>query len=617
MESHNQQQLTNLRLSDDDGKRDWASLPLDLLKICLGAPSLDPATKRAALASCKAFSRALLRTSSHNLALFVDRRSPFVCTTQIWQELWGEPAEQPRQGQHVVIHLLSGSHGSPGRCWDELLAANQRLPFVRELFLTVRGARVHAANKAKGMGAHARCSPVLHRRPARCPQRLSLDVLVPQGVSALLPNLQVLGLAQCSLTPAAMTTLLDAGCGRLHYLQVMDLSVQPRGAAGTASQPPPSLQQLATAQLRQLAKLPSLTTVTLDDDSCPTLFLVALGTQLTSLQLDESYRQCLPDTDTPTPAWRSTLQHVARCTRLQELRIPCCTAEELGLVAPALQQLRSLVCSYSSAVEADGDAVLDLLLGLPHLTRLECSNLCAHKLRRSHLERPCRWEHLTVSLASPQLLARLPLHSLKQPVQWTCLAVRDGTPLLEVRAAVANVTRRCPAGFRWEAQRNSLPRLSFPVDHDQGTEVDIPAVLRVVRPLLVALPAVEIRAVDWDVARVRGLGEALPRTCTRLMLGLGSISENALEQVARSLPWVRWLELREQEVSPGDVVEFVCLARRLKQQEGGAGEVRLEEVVVEKPLCPGSVSEAKHKQRWERAAQRLEGGRVVLKVVWG
>ncbi len=137
METHNQQ-LASLSLTDDDGKRDWASLPLDVLNVCLSAPQLDRAAKREALASCKAFGRAVVRTATHGLRLEADRRAPpFRRSTRIWAELWGD--EQPQQGQRVVTQLWSWSYGSPGRCWDELLSApTQRLAFVNELFLIVR-----------------------------------------------------------------------------------------------------------------------------------------------------------------------------------------------------------------------------------------------------------------------------------------------------------------------------------------------------------------------------------------------------------------------------------------------------------------------------------------------
>ncbi len=211
-------------------------------------------------------------------------------------------------------------------------------------------------------------------RPSARLQGLSLDAVLPPGVGALLPNLEHVVVQHCALTPAARTAALDTGCSRLHTLEVKALSAQqpPMTCAcactpAAAPAPPPSLQQLATAQLKQLAKLASLSRVCLLDSSCPTLFLVALGAQLACLHLDPAYRQRSLQRGTE-PGWRATLQHVARCTGLRALSIPCQVPEDLGAVAPALRQLREL--TLNGAVEG-GDAEVELLLGLPHLTCLE------------------------------------------------------------------------------------------------------------------------------------------------------------------------------------------------------------------------------------------------------
>ncbi len=444
-----------------------------------------------------------------------------------------------------------------------------------------------------------------------------LNEVLPPGVSALLPSLQQLTIRQCTLTPAARTSVLDVGCVRLQHIAIGPLSVQapPQpAAAGAPAQQPPSLQQLATAQLRQLAKLPSLSRVTLDS-SCPTLFLVALGAQVTCLFLDLPYRQCEPGTQTPTPGWRATLQHVARCTRLQDLTIPCATAEELRLVAPALQQLllRKLKF-FADSVDSgtDGDAMVDLLLGLPHLTSLEWRSAHLHTFKRWHNDSPCRWESLSFSAVGTQQLARLPLHSLKQPVRWWGLVVRGGTPVQDVRAAVVNVTRRCPAGFQWAAQ--GRPRLALP----GMARHDLCAVLRALQPLFSLFQSLGMECMEWDVEVVKALGEVLPHACTRLVLIGGCMSGEALEQVAHRLPWVRHLELREQEMSPEAVVAYVRLAGRLKLEgaEGARAAVRLEEVVVARPLGPEGVGEARHKQAWEEAVREVnaERGGVALRM---
>ncbi len=444
-------------------------------------------------------------------------------------------------------------------------------------------------------------------------QGLTLDVVLPAGLGALLPNMRELFLEHCALTPAARTTALDAACSKLEFLTVRALSGQAPPPAPAS--PSPSLQQLATAQLRQLAKLPCLGDVELRDASCPTLFLLASGTQLTRLHLHESYRQCQPGTQTPTPAWRATLQHVGCCTWLRELVIPCATAEELGLVAPVLQQLRTLRLNDPRPVEADGDAVVAALLRLPQLTSLHWFDATWPTFRRWLNDRPCRWEHLSFTATTPQLLARLPLHSLKQSVEWGFLAVDHGTPIREVRAAVANATRRSPAGFRWSAIGNLKGSPCLMV---RGS-VDVPAVLRTLQPLLATLAALEVTGVWWDAGLVKALGEVLPRTCTRLTLPCGSASKGGLEQVARSLPWLSKLQLEEQEVSPEAVVAYVRLARLLKR-EGGEGRPQVTTVVVERPTCPQGVAQQKHRQAWEQAAREAceaGSGTVVMELVWG
>ncbi len=452
---------------------------------------------------------------------------------------------------------------------------------------------------------------------------MALDVLLSVGVGALLPYLQTLNLRHCAFTPEAKTSVLDAGCSRLRRLVLEDMT-ELHELSMTAltydllALPIPSLQVLATAQLRQLAKLPSLSCVDFNDASCPTLFLVALGTQLTGLHLQPSHRGCLPDTQTPTPAWRATLQHVARCTRLLDLLAPCNTAAELALLAPALQQLRTLHLNGPTVEAGDGDAMVEALLGLPHLTCLQWQTSATHRLRRSYVDRPCRWQELQVGVVSPHQLARLPLHSLKQPVQWWDMMILGAVPLREVRDAVANVTRRCPAGFSWREIEGGPPNLLM-MDV-AGSLVDVPGVLRGLKPFLAPLASLFLGYVRWDVARVKVLGEVLPRTCVDLTLFDEGMSRLTLEQVARSMPWLRRLELKRQEVAPEDVVAYVRLARRLKEGGwAGASAVQLGQVVVREPVRPPRVGEAEHVRQWARAEREVReegGGGVALKVVW-
>ncbi len=143
-----EEQLSNVRISaDDEGsdeQRDWASLPLDLLRASLSAPLLadDRAAKRSAFSTCKSFARAVARTStSCMLRLEVDRRvrsSSCVPAVRFWRELWG--GEQPQQKEQLVVLVLSSSinrGSSPGRLLAKLLGAGERLPFVTQLWLKV------------------------------------------------------------------------------------------------------------------------------------------------------------------------------------------------------------------------------------------------------------------------------------------------------------------------------------------------------------------------------------------------------------------------------------------------------------------------------------------------
>ncbi len=452
-------------------------------------------------------------------------------------------------------------------------------------------------------------------------QGLALDAVLPANVSALLPNLQTVYVWDCALTPAARTTALDAACVGVRYIAFNGLAAA--GApAGAASASDAAFEQVAAAQLSQLAKLPNLSSVDLLQSSCPTLFLASLGAQLTRLQLHPSYRQCLPGTQTPTPGWRATLQHVARCTGLRDLTIPCQTAEELGVVAPALLQLHTLSLNGAPEFLTDGDAVVELLLGLPHLTSLHLGRCTWGALRHWYTDRPCRWQQLTLGVVDVEHLARLPLHSLTQPMQWQVVEVQPGTPERDVRAAVANATQRCPAGFRWAKPDGSPPELWF-VDGAGG------GALRALRPLLAPLAAVQVGATSWDAEWVKLLGEALPRTCAHLALYGGVMPRAALEQAVCSLPWVERLQAVEQLVAPEDVVELMRLTRGPGAVEGGggAGPARLKEVVVTRPERPGGMREADHRAVWERTArvvreEQREAGQfgsghvVVLEVEW-
>ncbi len=189
-------------------------------------------------------------------------------------------------------------------------------------------------------------------------------------------------------------------------------------------------------------------------------------------------------------------------------------------------------------------------------------NLCGWTLKGWHTDSPCRWEELTLADATVQQLARLPLHSLKRPVRWACLRVHERTPLREVRAAVANVTQRCPAGFRWGAVPGcDMPELGF-----LPGGADVAAVLRALKPLMARHLSLDVRGVRWDVGLVRALGEALPRTCTRLMLSEESVADAVLEHMARSMPWLARVDVRGP-----NVCTCACCVEGVKGGGSGSG----------------------------------------------
>ncbi len=166
---------------------------------------------------------------------------------------------------------------------------------------------------------------------------------------------------------------------------------------------------------------------------------------------------------TPTPAWRATLQHVARCTALQDLAVPCVTAEELRLLAHApapgaspsrspphladmdegedeedveegqeeqrvgggdapLGRLQRLHLSGPRVEVADGLGVLEVLLALPRLARLrweDCSGHCFAPGEQcvvgvgvGALERKACWMARLAGLAAGTGAARAVLQSL-------------------------------------------------------------------------------------------------------------------------------------------------------------------------------------------------------------
>ncbi len=234
--------------------------------------------------------------------------------------------------------------------------------------------------------------------------------------------------------------------------------------------------------------------------------------------------------------------------------------------------------------------------------------------------------------ASPRALARLPLHSLTQPMEWRLLRVDDDGPNAlrrQLQVAVANLTRRCPAGFRWAGTGETLPQLILACGPEGVVEA-----LRALKPLMMqaSMTGLSVVCVDWTAPLVRALGEALPRACERLSLRNGGAPWEALAQLVGSLPWVRRLDLETLAVRPEDVVALACevsLLRRSRQpqqqQLGGHNNnntprSELAEVVVRQPERPRGVGKAEHRLAWARAVEKVErlaaGPGVALRVEW-
>ncbi len=373
-----------------------------------------------------------------------------------------------------------------------------------------------------------------------------------------------------------------------------------------------------TIQLQQLAGLPSLSSISLLDSSSPTSFIGFIGSRLTALHLDKSYRQVEEGTQNLAPAWRATLRHAARCTALQSLGIPCVTSKELGAVAPALQQLRRLHLNGPHSVAAGGDAMVERLLGLPHLTSQRWDDASWHSFQRSHASSPCRWRELSFKFVSLHQLARLSLHSLTSPVSWEAVVVDEDITVAEAQAAVDNSLRRCPAGGAWTRQDQAMwPSLQFPPPAGSTTftrgagEGDTPAaLLRALRPLLAApgLDSLAVQHLAWDAELVRVLGEVLPDTCTSLCLSGGSLALPACVQLAKSLPWLELITLSAVNVRPQSAIVYLSIvaAAFADLPEADDGDLAIEELHVHSPLCPEGEDRGAWKAEWRRVQEVVE-----------
>ncbi len=407
---------------------------------------------------------------------------------------------------------------------------------------------------------------------AAAAQGLLLGALIPAGLDQLLPRLQQLRVENCSLSLHASGNAICTDLGRLLHVEVDAMEN--------------SSDEEQTVQLMQLGALPSLSSLTLLHQPCPTLCLVTLASRLTSLRLDASYRVLNPGTLTPTAGWRATLQHVARCTRLEQLTIPCATREELAAAAPALARLRWLHLNAAHRHGHDslgGDALVEQLLGLPGVPGI---------LQRPH-DTPSSLRELRLQCMSLRQLARLPLRSLTSKLEWEVLLVDQHTTASDVHAAVANMSQA--PQWSWRYDGDGFARLQFlaaPGDAaftrgaaEGGTPA---ALLRALQPLLRHVGMLAVSGLAWDTGVVQVLGEVLSRSCTRLHLaGGGPMPVAACLEVVRSLPWVESLRLCQVGAQPHAVTLLVGAVQGfglagVAQAGGGGGPAapRLADVTV-------------------------------------
>ncbi len=366
---------------------------------------------------------------------------------------------------------------------------------------------------------------------------------------------------RCRLHAAsAASTMLDAGCTRLARLELTELQ---SGAPWDV-------------QLMQLGRLPGLTAVALDASCGAALFLCTLGKQLTALELDSDCRRHVAG-GRAAPQWAALLRHAAQCTALQSLTVPCVTAAELRAVAPALAQLRHLQLNHEfdeAHERQDGDALVEVLLGLTQLTSLVWDDASPYALRRSHVGRRCGWRQLEFGGVAPHQLARLPVASLAGPVMLNGLVFDGGSSVDEVAAAAAHVVGDGKPGLRWrQADDGSWSSLFFTppppsaaagegseedeaedsesalFSHGASEEDTAAALVRAARPLLASghpqLARLNVHDASWDVELVRALGEALPAACAALAVRSGRLPAPALFELALRLPGLAELRLED------------------------------------------------------------------------
>ncbi len=442
------------------------------------------------------------------------------------------------------------------------------------------------------------------------PQNLTVDALVPPSLHLALPSLRSLKQRRCTLSPAAATAQLDSESSGIQRLTVC---IWGQAAA-------------RLAQLRQLPSLRDLTSLTLDTvDS--TAFLPSLSSQLTALQLDNYFRECKHRTQRPAGAWAATLLRLALCTRLQSLALPAATAEELRPVAKALPQLRRLHLTYDfnpersnvDEVEQDGDAMVEVLLGLTQLTSLRWEETWPYAMDRSYADRPCSWRELTFAGVGVKQLSRLPLHSLTAPVTFESLDIDYEVTLADAQRLVSALVGEGRPGVRWQGSQRLVQFNTWCFDgagmfEHGATPADTPAaLLRALQPLLAGAADVCVWNIKWDAEAVR----ALPPSCRALTVVEGEVPLAAAVEMAQHLRQLEGLDFVQVAMEAWCVVRYAVVEedeRRLARQAvaahggGGApgeGQGRRVRVRVEDPRDPDDAY-LEEGRAWEQARSLVQ-----------
>ncbi len=423
-----------------------------------------------------------------------------------------------------------------------------------------------------------------------CAQYVTVDAVVPPSLHLALPNLRSLKQHNCTLSPAAATAQLDSDCSSLQHLAVSTWGQE-------ASLP---------AQLAQLPSLRGLTSLTLDTMATSTAFLPSLSSQLTALVLDNDYRKCNRQTQRPTADWAATLQRVAQCTRLRSLALPAATAEELRPVATALPRLRRLHLNYDFdderdggvEVELDGDAMVEVLLGLTQLTSLRWDMTVPYVMRRSHADRPCSWRELAFYGVSAHQLVQLPLHSLTSPVALEAVFIGAQDTVADVQRLVSALVGEGRSGVRWPASICSVRFNAWLTDIEMfvhgATPADTPAaLLRALQPLLAGAAEARVRNVKWDAEAVR----ALPQSCRSLQLLDGEVPLAAAVEMSQC--HLESLFFEQVVMEPWAVMAYVAVVEGARSQaremgQGGAGgkeQGRRVQVKVSSAVAPDDAEE--------------------------